>query len=158
MSMALLSPMRGIFFAAAGSSENSEVAMTRSPAPAANSISVAPGAMLTIRRGTCASVTLRPASSTTVMPDVAGSAGTLAASSSTQSASRRNMVSIRKLERRRVCTARYLMEPGLRIILRILARCSHQPVASSAGMSPMVRAAHFSTGSTRGEASLSASS
>jgi len=44
------------------------------------------------------------------------------------------------------------------LITRARRPQAHQPVASSAGMSPMVRAAHFSTGSTRGDASSSASS
>ena len=53
MSTAATSPMRGTRRAAGGSSEYSTVAITWAPAPAANSISVAPGARLTIRSGAC---------------------------------------------------------------------------------------------------------
>ena len=58
--------MRGTWRAAGGSSEYSTVATTSRPAPAANSISVAPGARLTMRSGASRTLTLRPRSSTTV--------------------------------------------------------------------------------------------
>ena len=66
MSIATTSPMRGTCFAAGGSSEYSTVAMTCLPAPAANSISVAPGARLTMRVGVLGRVTVWPVSSVTV--------------------------------------------------------------------------------------------
>ena len=49
-------PSFGSAFASAGKSEKSSVATTRSPAPSANTISVALGASETIRMGTAASV------------------------------------------------------------------------------------------------------
>ena len=65
MSTAATSPMRGTRRAAAGSSEYSTVAMTWPPAPALNSISVAPGARLTMRSGASGTCISRPESSVT---------------------------------------------------------------------------------------------
>ena len=59
--------------------------MTRSPAPAANSISVAPGARLTIFCGVRASVSVRPASSMTVIAAAAPATPTPASSAEERS-------------------------------------------------------------------------
>jgi len=67
MSTVTTSPMRGTRRAAGGSSEYSTVAINSPPAPAAKSISVAPGARLTIRSGGSRTSTSRPRSSVTVL-------------------------------------------------------------------------------------------
>src|SRR2546430_721206 len=81
MSTAVTSPMRGTRCAADGWSEYWTVAMTCAPAPAANSISVAPGARLTIRRGGLTTVTRWPVSSEIVMRMASLDAATAAAKS-----------------------------------------------------------------------------
>jgi len=58
--------MRGTFFASVGSSEYSTVAITWAPAPAANSISAAPGVRLTMRSGGSRTVIWRFKSSDTM--------------------------------------------------------------------------------------------
>src|SRR6266853_1878682 len=72
MSTAATSPMRARRRAAGGSSEYSTVAITSPPAPAANSISVAPGVRLTMRSGGSRTVTWRLKSSETVCAANAG--------------------------------------------------------------------------------------
>ena len=62
---ALASPIRSISLAASGSSEPCTVATIRSPAPAENNSSVAPGAKLTILRAGAGSVREPPISSVT---------------------------------------------------------------------------------------------
>src|SRR5882757_8883379 len=71
MSIATTPPMRGTCFAAAGSSEYSTVAMTCLPAPAAKSISVAPGAKLMMRVGVERRVTVWFVSSGTLTAAIA---------------------------------------------------------------------------------------
>src|SRR6266480_1766015 len=72
MSTAATSPMRSRRRAAGGSSEYSTVAISSPPAPAANSISVAPGVRLTMRSGGSRALTWRPESSDTVCAADAG--------------------------------------------------------------------------------------
>ena len=95
MSMAAPSPMRGTRRAAGGSSEYSTVASTCAPAPALNSISVAPGVRLTMRSGGAGTCSRWPRSSLTTRsgpPAPAAAAAAPSAAHTNSQRARRRMI------------------------------------------------------------------